>query len=67
MFDKEKANNYKRKFNAENYDRIELTVKKGKKDIIKAHTAGRGESVNGFINRAIDEAMERDNANPENK
>ena len=44
-----------------NYDRIELTVPKGQKDIIKAHAEAQGESVNGFINRAIDEAMERDN------
>lgn len=42
------------------YDRINLTVPKGKKDTIKSHAAAQGESVNGFINRAIDEAMERD-------
>lgn len=50
------------KYNAANYDRIELRVEKGKKDIIKAHAEKRGESVNAFINRAIDEAMERDNS-----
>lgn len=43
-----------------NYDRIELTVPKGKKDVIKAHAEASGESVNGFINRAIDEALEND-------
>lgn len=43
-----------------NYDRMELTVPKGQKDTIKAHAAARGESVNGFIGRAISEAMERD-------
>ena len=48
------------KYNAANYDRIELRVDKGRKDIIKAHAVNRGESVNGFINRAIEEAMERD-------
>ena len=48
------------KYNAANYDRIELRVDKGRKDIIKAHAENRGESVNGFINRAIEEAMERD-------
>ena len=41
-------------------DRINLTVSKGKKDTIQVHAAAQGESVNGFINRAIDEAMERD-------
>ena len=45
-----------------NYDRMELTVPKGRKDTIKAHAAAQGESVNGFINRAIQEAIERDNA-----
>lgn len=45
-----------------NYDRMELTAPKGKKARIKSHAEARGESVNGFINRAIDEAMERDNA-----
>lgn len=43
------------------YDRINLTVPKGQKDVIKAHAEARGESVNGFIGRAIDETMERDN------
>ena len=48
------------KYNAANYDRIELRDDKGRKDIIKAHAESKGESVNGFINRAIEEAMERD-------
>lgn len=47
-----------------NYDRMELTVPKGQKEAIKAHAEARGESVNGFVNRAISEAMERDNASP---
>ena len=42
------------------YDRINLTVQKGKKEVIAAHAAQKGESVNAFINRAIDETMERD-------
>ena len=43
-----------------NYDRMELTVPKGQKDTIKSHAAALGESVNGFIGRAISETMERD-------
>ena len=44
-----------------NYDRIELTVKpKGKKEEIKAHAELSGETLNSFINRAIDETMNRD-------
>jgi len=50
------------KYVKNNYDRIELTVKKGKKDIIKEHALKNNESLNGFINRAISEAMERDGA-----
>ena len=48
-----------------NYDRMELTVPKGRKEIIKAHAEARSESVNGFINRAISETMERDKTAPE--
>lgn len=48
------------KYMAANYDRINLTVEKGKKDIIKEHAESKGESVNGFINRAINETMERE-------
>ena len=50
------------KYMKENYDEIKVRVEKGQKDIIKAHAEARGESVNGFIGRAIDETMERDNA-----
>ena len=50
------------KYMAANYDEIKLRVKKGKRDEIKAHAEQRGESVNAFINRAIDETMERDSA-----
>lgn len=43
------------------YDRFGLTMPKGNLDIIKAHAEAHSESVNGFINRAITETMERDN------
>ncbi len=49
------------KYVKDHYDRQELTMPKGKKEKIKAHAEGRGESVNAFVNRAIDETMERDN------
>ena len=52
------------KYMKENYDEIKVRVEKGQKDIIKAHAEARGESVNGFIGRAIDETMERDNGAP---
>ena len=50
----------KKKYDSESIDRIPLRVPKGKKEIIQAHAASREESVNAFLNRAIDETMERD-------
>ena len=50
------------KYISKAYDRINLTMPKGKKDTVQAHAAKRGESVNSFINRAIDEAIERDSS-----
>lgn len=49
------------KWIAKAYDRINLTVPKGQKEAIQAHAAKYGESVNGFIGRAITETMDRDN------
>lgn len=54
------ATRAKNKYNAENYERISLCVPKGEKDKIKAHAESMGESVNGFIARAIAEAMGAD-------
>lgn len=51
------------KYNAAAYDRIELRVDKGEKDILKAHADSRGESLNAFINRAIKETMANDLSN----
>ena len=49
------------KYVKNNYDRVVATFQKGKRDIIKEHASKHGESMNAFINRAIDETMERDN------
>lgn len=43
-------------------DRIEIKLPKGSKDIIKAHAEKLGESVTGFIGRAIEETIIRDNS-----
>ena len=53
-----------RKWDTANLDRVSVAMPKGKKDIIKAHAEAHSESVNGFINRAIDEAIERDESAP---
>lgn len=53
------------KWIANTYDRINLTVKKGQKAVIQEHAESHGESVNGFINRAIAETIDRDDAQKE--
>lgn len=50
------------KYMTANYDRINLTVPKGQKDMIKLHAESKGESVNGFLQRAITETIQRDTA-----
>ena len=46
-----------RKWDAANLDRISLALPKGQKDVIKAHAESMGESVNGFIARAIENQL----------
>lgn len=64
MTEKKRKAKWQNDYIAKAYDRINLTVPKGDKDKIKAHAdlfdAG---SVNHFINRAIEETMERDKNN----
>lgn len=43
-----------------NYDRINVTFPKGRKDEIKAIADTQGQSVNAYIISAVDEKMERD-------
>ena len=49
------------KYVKSNYDRINVTMPKGKKEIIQSHAEAAGQSVNGYINKAIDNQIERDN------
>lgn len=48
------------KYVREKYDRINVTMPKGRKELIQDHAAAIGESVNAYINAAIDERMARD-------
>ncbi len=57
---KEDAIAYNNKYIRDKMDRINLTLPKGRKAEIKAHAEACGESVNGFINRAIDNQIEAD-------
>lgn len=52
------------KYRKNNYDLVQLTMPKGRKAEIREHAEALGESVNGFIGRAIDETMERDAGTP---
>ena len=54
---------YKNKWLSENKERINLVVPKGHKAELQAHAESQGESLNGFIVRAVDETIERDEAN----
>ena len=49
------------KYNAKAYDQVKVLVKKGEREQLKAHAEQQGESLNGFINRAIKETIERYN------
>ena len=55
QFDKIAYNN---DFIARAYDRINLTVPKGKKEEIKAHAESKGKSVNAYIYDLIEKDME---------
>lgn len=53
------------KYKKNNYDRIEITVPKGQRGVFQTRASARGESVNAFITRAIQEAIERDAGGPQ--
>ena len=47
------------KWIAKAYDRINLTVPKGQKEVIQAAAEKHGESVNGFIWRLVQAELDR--------
>lgn len=48
------------KYVKNNYDRINVTMPKGKKEKIQEYATRHGLSVTAYINAAIDEKMARD-------
>lgn len=52
-----RANN---KYNAKAYDRINIAIPKGKKEVIQLHAAAHGKSINGFVVEAIEEKLNRE-------
>lgn len=51
---------YQNKYIAKAYDRVNLTMPKGKKEIIQQKAEAQGESVNAYINKAIDQRIDRE-------
>lgn len=49
-----------KRWDEKNIDRISIAVPKGKKDTIREHATATGESLNAFINRAIDQTIQQD-------
>ena len=56
----EAQNRASQKYRRKTYKRVPLDLKKEDYANLQAHVASRGESVNGFIKRAIREAIARD-------
>lgn len=52
----------KNRYNEKVYDRISLVVPKGRKEELQAYAASQGESLNAFVNRAITEAINKQEA-----
>ena len=48
------------KYMKNNYDEIKIRVEKGKRVIIRQAAEAAGESVNGYIKKAVDQRMEQD-------
>lgn len=46
-----------RKWDTANLDRVSVAMPRGRKDAIRERAAAQGESMNGFINAAIDSAL----------
>lgn len=56
----DKATAYKNKWQAENCDRINLTVKKGTKQSLQDVAKEKGESINGYIKNAVQARFKAD-------
>ena len=50
----------KRRYNLKTYERIEISVKIGWKDRVKTAAGNAGESVTAYIQKAVEDRMERE-------
>ena len=62
MAEKTEAQKRAQKAYMEKFAVARVRMEREKYEAVQAHAEAHGESVNGFINRAISEAMERDSA-----
>ena len=62
MPEKTEAQKRAQKNYIEKFSRVEIRMTAEKHNTIKSHSEARGESMSAFINRAIEEAIERDKA-----
>jgi len=62
MAEKTAAQKRAQKAYMEKFAVARVRMEHGQYERVQAHAEAHSESVNGFINRAISEAMERDNA-----
>lgn len=64
MPEKTEAQKRAQKTYMEKFAVARVRMEREKYETVQAHAEARGESVNGFVNRAIDETMERDKSAP---
>ena len=64
MPEKTEAQKRAQKTYMEKFAVARVRMDREKYEAVQAHAEAHSESVNGFINRAIEETMERDNAAP---
>lgn len=62
MAEKTEAQKRAQKAYMEKFVRVEIRMSPERRETVQAHAESRGESVNAFIGRAIDNQMERDKA-----
>lgn len=55
--EKSDAIKYNNAYNSKTYDRINVTVPKGQREIIRKHADAAGQSVNAYILQAIQTRM----------
>ena len=53
-----KQTEWTRAYNEKAYDRLAVTIPKGKKALVEAHAQDRGLSVNGLINALLRDSLQ---------